>query len=272
MAVPYAEVIGDPIAQSKSPLIHRRWLMQLGLEGDYRATRVTADDLAGYLAERRQDPDWRGCNVTIPHKEAVLPLLDLLDPGAHEIGAVNCVVAGPEGLTGRNTDIDGVAQALAGAELPGRKAVLIGAGGGARAALRYFVDQGATTVAIVVRDPKKAEHFAGSGVEVHAMDDCAEAFDGASVIVNASPLGMAGSPDMPPHLLECVAVHARGATLLDMVYKPLRTPFLETAEANGGIAVDGLVMLVGQARAAFETFFGHPAPPPDQALRDLLAT
>jgi shikimate dehydrogenase len=276
MAVPYAEVIGDPIAQSKSPLIHRRWLEQLGLPGDYRATRVAREELGTYLAERRQDPSWRGCNVTIPHKERVLPLLDRLDPGTREIGAANCIVPGPEGLAGRNTDIDGVAAALDGAEVRGRKAVLIGAGGSARAAFRYLTACRAATVAIVVRNPGKAAHFArqgtGTRVELHAMEACESAFEGAATVINASPLGMEGSPLMPPHLLDCVAAHARGAVFLDMVYKPLRTDFLRSAEANGGIAVDGLVMLIGQARAAFELFFGHPAPAADGALRDLLTT
>lgn len=272
MGMPYAEVIGDPIAQSKSPLIHRRWLDQLGLEGDFRAVRVAAGELTAYLAARRQDPDWRGCNVTIPHKETVLPLLDRIEPGAREIGAVNCIAPGPDGLTGRNTDIDGIASALDGARVRGAKAVLIGAGGGARAALRYFAEHDVAALALVVRDPGKAAHFSGPRVEIHSIDDCRQAFDGASVIVNASPLGMAGSPAMPAHLLDCVAAHAQGATLFDMVYKPLRTQFLETGAANGAVTTDGLVMLVGQARSAFETFFGQPPPAADQALRDLLAT
>ena len=101
---------------------------------------------------------------------------------------------------------------------------------------------------------------------------CDDALAGASIIINASPLGMAGSPLMPASLLESVAAYARGATLLDMVYKPVRTAFLEVGEANGGIAVDGLAMLVGQARAAFELFFGRPPPAPDRALRDLIAS
>ena len=105
-----------------------------------------------------------------------------------------------------------------------------------------------------------------------AIEPAAAALAGASIIINASPLGMAGSPLMPASLLESVAAYARGATLLDMVYKPVRTAFLEVGEANGGIAVDGLAMLVGQARAAFELFFGRPPPAPDRALRDLIAS
>ena len=276
MGVPYAEVIGDPIAQSKSPLIHRHWLQALGLAGDYRAVRVPSAGLGDYLAERRRDPNWRGCNVTLPHKESVLSFLDHLDPDAQAIGAVNCVAPGPQGLMGRNTDIDGIAAALDGAPVKSRKAVVIGAGGGARAALHYLREGEAARIAVLVREPGKAAHFAdqdgGARVEIHHLDACDEALAGASIIINASPLGMAGSPVMPASLLESVAAYARGATLLDMVYKPVRTAFLEVGEANGGIAVDGLAMLVGQARAAFELFFGRPPPAPDRALRDLIAS
>lgn len=276
MSLPFAEVIGDPMAQSKSPIIHARWLKQLGIAGHFRATQVAPEELPGFLQMRRRDPDWRGCNVTIPHKEKVLPLLDAVEPAARQIGAVNCISAGRDGLTGRNTDIHGVDAAFQGAPVRGGKAVLIGAGGGARAALRYFQDREAAEIAILVRDPNKAAHFARADsrrpILIYSFDECDEALEGASALVNASPLGMAGSPPMPPRLLYAVAAHARGATVLDMVYKPLRTDFLKVAEDNGGFAVDGLVMLVGQARAAFEAFFGQAPPGEDPALRDLLAT
>ena len=276
MTIAYAEVIGDPIAQSRSPLIHRHWLERLGIEADYRAVRVAPHELADYLAERRRDPDWRGCNVTLPHKEAILPLLARRRPEVRSIGAANTVVPGLHGPTGHNTDSHGVAAALDGLEVGGRKAVMIGAGGGARAALSYFVGRRTKTLAIVVRDPEKAGHFAGqragTHVEVHAMEDCRAAFEGAAAIVNASPLGMAGSPPMPPALLDCVGAHAQGATLFDMVYKPLKTECLRIGEAHGGRTVDGLAMLIGQARPAFRHFFGHDAPPGDEALRGLLTT
>jgi len=272
---PFAEVIGDPIAQSKSPLIHRRWLGQLGLAGDYHATRVPAAELAPFLSTRRGDPNWRGCNVTIPHKERVIALIDRLEPGAEAIGAVNCVTLEHGKLIGRNTDIDGVAAAFGHLKLRGAKAAMIGAGGGARAAFRYFLDQGVAAIAIVVRDPAKAAAYqreaAGTNVEIRSIDDPEPALEGAAAIVNASPLGMAGSPPMPPQLLDALAHQAHGAALLDMVYKPICTDFLRVGEGAGGTAVDGLVMLVGQARAAFQLFFGHAAPEADESLRDLLS-
>src|SRR3546814_18987308 len=120
MSAPYAEVIGDPIAQSKSPLIHRFWLDALGLSGDYRRAHVKPEDLAAYIAERRADPDWRGCNVTMPHKGAVMDLVD--DPGniRGTIGAMNTVVRQPDGsLLGTNTDAAGFYAPLAELDLDG---------------------------------------------------------------------------------------------------------------------------------------------------------
>jgi shikimate dehydrogenase len=273
MGNPYAEVIGDPVAHSLSPLIHKHWLAQLGLEGDYRAMRVAAAELPSYFESRRADPDWRGCNITIPHKEAVLPLSDRVDPGATKIGAANCVAREGERLIARNTDIDGVAAALDSTPIEGRVVTLIGAGGGARAALRYLISRRPARLVILVRDPKKAEKLqseVAATLEIKPMRECETAVEGSAAIVNASPLGMTGSAAMPPELLACLAANARGCTFFDMVYRPLETPFLTAARANGGIAVDGLTMLVGQARAAFEMFFGRPAPTEETRLRALL--
>jgi shikimate dehydrogenase len=269
----YAEVVGDPIAQSKSPIIHKHWLSQLGIEGDYHRTRVAADDLAAFLHRRRSDPDWRGCNVTIPHKEAIIPLLDRLDPDAESIGAVNCVV--PEGgaLVGYNTDIDGVAAALHSTALTGGKAAVIGAGGGARAAIAFLRREGTGTIVLVVRNPARAEALRSlvRGYIV-PFDQTDVAFDGAVAIINASPLGMAGADPMPQSLLQAVNEHAPGATLFDMVTTPARTEFLSVGQSAGAHCIDGLTMLVGQAAQAFELFFGTAPPPPDAQLRDLLTT
>src|SRR5436305_13926709 len=122
----FAEVIGAPIAQSKSPLIHKYWLDRLGIAGDYTSTRVAPDDLANFLDGRRSDANWRGCNVTIPHKQAIIPLLDRLDGDAEAIGAVNCVVPEDGTLAGYSTDICGVAAALGSAKLRGRQAAIVG--------------------------------------------------------------------------------------------------------------------------------------------------
>lgn len=155
----YAEVIGDPIAQSKSPLIHMFWIAQLGLDAHYRAQAVAPEALAQYLFERKGDANWRGCNVTMPHKQAVLPLLDRLDPTAEKIGAVNTVVRSDDGvLTGYNTDVVGFLEPLRD-ELSGhhlfRMTRVIGTGGAARAIVAGLAGEGFTIV-LAGRDPEKA--------------------------------------------------------------------------------------------------------------------
>jgi shikimate dehydrogenase len=272
----FAEVIGDPIAQSKSPVIHKYWLDRLGIAGDYVRTLIAAGELASFLHRRRSDPDWRGCNVTIPHKQAVIPLLDRLAAGAEAIGAVNCVVPEDSALVGYNTDIDGIAAALDSTELRRRKAAVIGAGGAGRAVVAYLASRGVARIALIVRNPERADTLRplAPGVDTHVwgFDDAEVAFGGAVAIINASPLGMAGADPMPRSLLDAVRSHAAGATVFDLVTTPAETEFLSSGAAGGGHLFDGLTMLVGQAARAFELFFGAPAPPPDATLRDLLAT
>jgi shikimate dehydrogenase len=280
MPQPYADVIGDPIEHSKSPLIHRFWLEKLGMPGDYRAIRVNQGGLPQYLQEKRDDPFWRGCSVTFPLKQAVARAVG--DP-AHvcaALGATNCVVKSPIGcLMGINTDIDGVGVALKGIELAGKTVVLLGAGGAARAAFCYLSRQGLAHIRIVARDLRKAGTFAAmlpagaqTRLAVFAFSDAAEAIRGANVVINATPLGMSGQPEMPQPILSALGV-CRPAAALDMVYVPTDTPFLDAARGAGARAIGGLTMLVGQAAPAFELFFGAPAPREhDEELKALLAT
>ncbi len=283
MSTPYAEVIGDPIAQSKSPAIHNFWLEKLGMAGEYRATRVASDGLAAYFAERRDDPDWRGCNITMPHKQTVLPLLDRIEPLAKRVGAVNTVHRAKDGaLVGRNTDVAGFLEPL-GERLAERHlfrmARVIGTGGAARAIVAGLAQEGFTLV-LAGRDPDKArallEELALNG-EHHAVP--LTAFEGTTdfrfddregccdLVVNASPLGMRGQPPLafdwshaPP-----------GSLAYDIVTDPVETPFLRDARQAGFETVDGFAMLIGQAARAFEHFFGA-APPRefDSALREKL--
>jgi shikimate dehydrogenase len=270
----WAEVIGDPIAHSRSPAIHSFWLDALGLEGDFLATRVPTDGLDAFFVERRGDTDWRGCNVTAPHKLAVLPFLDRLSEAAGSSGAVNCILREGETLTGRNTDVDGVGEALAGLDLAGRKVVLIGAGGAARAALAWLETVVPGEIIILARDPSKAVQLLGSADNLRVMpfDRAAEAFDGAALVVNASPLGMAHAGPPPQALLDALAGAAPGATLFDMVYHPLDTPLLQAARRHGLARVDGLSMLIGQAATAFRLLFdAEPPREHDRVLREILA-
>jgi shikimate dehydrogenase len=276
----YAEVIGDPIAQSKSPAIHGYWIGKLGLEAAYRACHVTAEGLAAYLAERREDPDWRGCNVTMPHKQAIVPLLDRLEIGAEMIGAVNTVTPRRQTvLIGSNTDGAGFLEPLR-RELSEphwfRMARVLGTGGAARAIVAALAEHGIVVV-LAGRDPAKAralldeidpegEHHA---VDIaHFADPTDFAFDDREgcfdLIVNASPLGMAGQPP-----LRFDFSHAPpGSVVYDIVTHPVETEFLKAARAAGFRTIDGLSMLIGQAAVAFEKFFGV-APPRDDGDAEL---
>ncbi len=267
-APPYAEVIGDPIAQSKSPLIHGFWLEALGIAGDYRRAHVKSDGLAAYIAERRDDPAWRGCNVTMPHKAAIMDLVD--DPGAVRgtIGAMNTVVRQPDGtLIGTNTDAAGFYAPLAELDLEGAPVVVIGAGGAARAVLFALARANVGPVTILNRSPLKAMGLLatfGLKGDVVALD---APLPPAALLVNSSSLGMTGQPRLDLDLSPLPA----GAIVYDLVYSPLRTGLLQAAQARGLDTVDGLDMLIGQAALAFELFFGA-APPEgrDDELRALL--
>jgi shikimate dehydrogenase len=273
MTLPYAEVIGDPIVQSKSPLIHKHWLGVLGMAGDYRHAHVTAEALLAYVTARRDDPAWRGCNVTMPHKQAIMPLLDRLDPLAARIGAVNAVVREDDGtLTGHNTDASGCFEPLA-PLLAGRKrrALVLGNGGAARAVLVALAD-GGQAITLAARNPAKAQdlldELALAGAVVDLADVAAPGDGAHDLVINASPLGMVGSPALAFDLS-----HLAGDGLVyDIVTAPLDTPLLQDARAAGLATVDGLAMLIGQAAVAFELFFRAPAPRDDgdAALRALL--
>ncbi|USI74239.1 shikimate dehydrogenase [Sphingomonas morindae] len=283
MSLPYAEVIGDPVDHSKSPLIHGFWLEALGLAGRYGRTAVSADDLPAFFAARRRDPDWRGCNVTVPHKERVIARLDRLDPLAARIGAVNTVVREADGaLVGHNSDAPGflrpLAPLLARPHLF-RMARVLGTGGAARAIVAALADQGFTLV-VAGRDPGKAralldELAPGEGHHAITLAQFAEPtdfpFDDRAgcldLVVNATSLGMAGQPPLPFDISHAPP----GSLVYDIVYAPLETPLLAAARARGLPVIDGLEMLVGQAAIAFGRFFGQ-APPPggDRALRERL--
>jgi len=273
MSTPFAEVIGDPIAQSKSPAIHRFWLDRLGIAADYRACHVTAAGLADYLADRRADPDWRGCNVTMPHKLAVMDHVG--DPGGVRggIGAMNTIVPGQSGsggaggLTGTNTDAAGFWAPIADLDLAGRPVAVVGTGGAARAVLFALKQVGCGPVTLIARNPLKAaallSHFGLKG----RTATLAQGAPPAALLVNASSLGMAGQDPLDLDL----SALPDDALVYDIVTSPVETPLLAAARARGLDTVDGLEMLVGQAAVAFELFFGQ-APPRDgdEDLRDLL--
>lgn len=267
MSTPYAEVIGDPIAHSKSPLIHRFWLDALGIDGEYRATQVTREGLADFVAQRSADPAWRGCNVTLPHKVAVMD--HVADPGdiRNTIGAMNTLVRQDGGLIGTNTDAAGFYAPIADLDLKGKTVAVIGAGGAARAVLFALKKAGVAKVTIRCRQPLKGMvllHKMGLEGDVKTLD---VPIPLVMLLVNASSLGMVGQPPLEVDIFQLPSA----ATVYDLVYTPVITPLIAKAEEFGLQTVDGLDMLVGQAAAAFELFFGA-APPRDRdgELREML--
>ena len=280
----YAEVIGDPIAQSKSPAIHNFWIGELGLQARYESCLVKPVDLPDYIAERRDDANWRGCNVTMPHKEAVIPLLDRLDPLAERLGSVNTVVREEDGsLSGYTTDPQGFLEPLRG-ELAKthlfRMARVIGTGGAARSIIAALAEQNFTIV-LAGRNQAKAQslldELAPSGKHyvtplAHFATPTDFPFDDREgcldLVVNASALGMVGQPPLAFHISHAPP----GSIIYDIVTVPLMTPLLEAASREDFRFIDGLAMLIGQAAASFALFFGV-APSRadgDAALRKLL--
>ena len=265
---PYAEVIGDPIAHSKSPAIHRFWLNKIGVDARYEAVCVLPDGLSTYLEGRRDDARWRGCNVTIPHKIAVMDLVD--DPGdvRGTIGAMNTILRQPDGrVIGTNTDAAGFFEPIADLPLGGAPVAVIGTGGAAHAVLFALAKAEVGHVTLLARSPLKgAALLARFGLRGQVVAFSA-ALPPVALLVNASPLGMTGQP---PLLLDLSPL-TEEAVVYDLVYAPLETALLADAYARGLSVVDGIDMLIGQAAVAFELFFGAAAPREhDDELRSVI--
>lgn len=263
----YAEVIGDPISHSKSPIIHNFWLERLDIDAEYRTAHVTPEGLAAYFENRRADPAWRGCNITIPHKESALDHVEDRGELRTSIGAINTVLREDGALIGTNTDAAGFYAPISGLELKGADVAVIGAGGAARAVLFALKRIGVANVVLFNRTPLKgAGLLAAFGLKGDAL-----ALDAplppVELLINASPLGMMGQPPLPLDLTPL----PEDAVVYDLVYAPLETELLAAARARELAVVDGLEMLIGQAAIAFELFFGQPASRDDDAeLRELL--
>lgn len=274
MGVPYAEVIGDPIDHSRSPLIHKFWLRKLGIEGDYRAVRVGKAELPDYLESRRDDPDWRGCNVTMPLKEAAAQLVD--EVRAFAVSAVNCIVPDEALVVGYNTDTDGISESL---DIPVDTAhpiCVIGAGGAAQAAVAALDISAAFKFRCIARNEERARSLLAPyrpESRVFGYAFAQEALCGCSGVVNATPLGMLGAPPMPGPVLDGLGGLRRRAFALDLVYVPAETELLRRARKVGVHGIDGLNVLIGQAASAFEHLFGAAAPRRfDAELRKMLTS
>jgi shikimate dehydrogenase len=263
-----AFVIGHPINHSRSPLIHGAWLAEHGIDGRYEAIDVAPEDLRAFF-ERLRAGEFAGGNVTIPHKEAVFGLCDSVDPLARTIGAVNTLVVSQGKVHGTNTDYLGFLGNLdAGA--PGWDAdldfaIVLGAGGAARAVLVALQSRGIKAVALLNRTLENAQKLAAQfapGIEPGSIQAFNALAPRAGLLVNTTSIGMHGSAftDLDLSLLP------KSALVTDLVYVPLETPLLADARAQGLATVDGLGMLLHQAVPGFEAWFGtRPAVTP--ALR-----
>ncbi len=267
-----AFVIGSPINHSRSPLIHGFWLRQAGLEGSYDPVEVAPADLQSFVAALKDGSSgFTGGNVTIPHKEAVLALVDDVDEIARQIGAANTLWLEHGRLMATNTDSHGFAANLdenAPDWASGKKALVFGAGGASRAIIHALLSRGFESVLIVNRTVERARaltHSFGPRVSAHGSEQLQDLMKGADLFVNTTSLGMEGS-EVPAIDF---TVMAANALVTDIVYFPLQTPILAMAKRQGLRTVDGLGMLLHQAAPGFGKWFGV-APEVTPQLRQLI--
>ena len=256
-----AGVIGDPVGHSLSPVIHNAAFRALDLDWVYLAFPVAAGDGAGAVAAMRT-LGLDGLNVTMPHKADVIPGLDRLSPTAAALGSVNTIHRLAGELVGESTDGAGFVDALVadeGFDPAGRRVVVFGAGGAARAVVLALAQAGAADLAVVNRTAAKAEQAAAlAGAEVGRVGS-EDDVDEADLVVNATSVGMAGTAEAEAVLLDTARLRP-GQVVADLVYHPIRTPLLVAARERGAVAVTGLGMLIHQAAHAFRLWTGEDPP------------
>ncbi|MBV8538633.1 MAG: shikimate dehydrogenase [Alphaproteobacteria bacterium] len=254
-----AGVMGWPIMHSRSPLLHNYWLEKHGLIGRYVPLAIKVERLKPAL---RALPalGFSGCNLTIPHKIEALTIVDEVHEAARRIGAVNCIIVRPDdSLYGVNNDgwgyIENVVERVPGWRADAGPVVVLGAGGGARAVVVALLDRGAKEVRLVNRTPARAtamKQQIGGAIEVVEWPGRHKALQGAAMLVNTTSQGMVGQPALDISLDQL----PKAALVSDIVYTPLETPLLAAARRRGNPTVDGLGMLLHQARPAFKAWFG----------------
>ena len=267
-----AGVLGWPVAHSRSPRLHGYWLAEHGIDGAYLPLAVPPDAL-GEVLKALPRMGFRGANLTLPHKEAALVAADRATPEARRIGAANTLVFDDAGrIEARNTDgfgfLESLREGAPGWRAAAGPAVVVGAGGAARAILVALADAGAPEIRLVNRTKERAEHLRqefGGPIRVWGWARRAEALEEAALLVNSTTQGMAGSPPLDLALDRLPA----SAVVNDIVYAPLATPLLEAARARGNRVVDGLGMLLHQARPGFAAWFGVE-PKVTPALREFV--
>ena len=272
--IPLAGVIGSPIAHSRSPALHGYWLRRAGLRGHYIPLDIAQADLPQVLRALPK-MGFVGVNVTIPHKEQILSLADVVTDRAALIGAANTIIFREDGkIHADNTDgygfIENLRSGAPGWRPDAGPAAVIGAGGAARAVLASLLDVGVPEIRLANRTKARAEALRaefGKRVVVHDWVQAGNMLDEAALVVNASSLGMVGKPDLriPLDGLSPAAV------VTDLVYTPLETGLLQRAREIGCTTVDGLGMLIHQAAPAFERWFGERPPIDEETRRVVLS-
>jgi shikimate dehydrogenase len=271
-SIPLAGVIGHPIAHSKSPLLHGHWLKTYGIAGHYVPLEVDVDSLEAVL-KAMPKMGFVGCNVTIPHKERVVQFVDQITDRATLIGAVNTLIFRPDGsILGDNTDgygfIENLRNGAPNWQAEAGPAVVLGAGGAARAVVASLLDAGVPEILITNRTRVRADRLRedfGARVKVVDWVQAGNILEDAATLVNTTSLGMAGKAE-----LRVPMDGLRSETVVtDLVYNPLITNFLKTAQARGCVTVDGLGMLLHQAVPGFERWFGR-RPVVDEITRQVV--
>jgi shikimate dehydrogenase len=265
-ATTVAGVVGNPIAHSLSPILHNAWLQAAGIDGVYVALEAPEGGFRR-LAEGLKATSFRGLNVTLPFKPDALSAADHIHPRARRAQAANLLTFKDGRISADNTDGQGLLAAFA-EQAPGfdpaaGPIAILGAGGAARGAVAAFLDAGCPHVRVINRTLGRAQALtADLGGEAYSLTDAEAAFGGLIAVINSTSAGLAddSAPSFP------LAATPDDCVVMDMVYKPLITPFLVQAQALGRPTVDGLAMLIGQARPSFEAFFGQP-PPADLDVR-----
>jgi shikimate dehydrogenase len=268
--IPLAGVIGTPIAHSKSPKLHQHWLRRYGLQGHYIPMNILSADLEAAI-EMMPKMGFVGVNVTIPHKEHILSVADLVSDRAAVMGSANTLIFRADGkVHADNTDgygfLENLKQGAPDWDASSGPAAVIGAGGAARAVISSLIDAGCPEIRLSNRTKTRADGLRqefGTKVEVVDWVMAGNMLDGATTVVNASSLGMTGASEMRVPL----DALSSSAVVTDLVYAPLETPLLSYAKSIGCKTVDGLGMLLHQAVPGFERWFGL-RPEVDDALRN----
>lgn len=253
-----AGVMGWPVMHSRSPKLHNFWLAERGLSGTYVPLAIRPEGLRAAL-KALPALQFSGCNLTIPHKEAALAIVDEIDPNARRMGAISCVTVRPDGsLLGSNNDgygyIEGILEAKPDWRADAGPIVVVGAGGGARAVVLSLADRGAREIRLVNRTRPRADALQKEfGGPIKALDwaERNNALDGAAMLVNTTSQGMVGNPPLDITLDKLPLK----ALVSDIVYIPKETPLLAAARQRGNQTVNGLGMLLHQARPAWRAWF-----------------